>query len=137
MKNSIFREKSLDRISAPEHIDDYMRVTSPSMWLILGAIILLLVAAVIWSITGRIETTVTAEGQVQDQSATVELSAAEAEGLTVGSEARIGDMIGAVTEVIPETDNVLVVAAIPEAPDGSAEITLVTECIAPITFLTE
>jgi hypothetical protein len=55
----------------------------------------------------------------------------------VGSEARIGEMIGAVTEVIPETDNVLVVAAIPEAPDGSAEITLVTECIAPITFLTE
>ena len=31
MNESIFRKKSLERISSPEEVDDYMKVTSPSM----------------------------------------------------------------------------------------------------------
>lgn len=56
-RTSIFRAKSLDRISSPEEIDEYMKVTSPSMWLVLGTVFLLLAAALLWSVTGRIETT--------------------------------------------------------------------------------
>lgn len=63
MKESIFRKKNLDRIASPEEMDDYMKVTSPGMWLVLGAMILLLAAAVIWSITARIETTVEVNGK--------------------------------------------------------------------------
>ena len=44
MNESFFRNKSLDRISSPEEIDDCMKVTRPSMWLVLGAILLLLLA---------------------------------------------------------------------------------------------
>lgn len=63
MNESIFRKKSLERISSPEEIDDYMKVTSPSMWLVLGAILLLLAALIFWSITARIESTVVVDGQ--------------------------------------------------------------------------
>lgn len=63
MKESIFRKKSLDRISSPEEIDDYMKVTSPSMWIVLAVIVLLLLAVLFWSITGRIESTVVVDGQ--------------------------------------------------------------------------
>ena len=42
MNESIFRKKSLERISSPEEIDNYIKVTSPSMWLVMGAIIFLL-----------------------------------------------------------------------------------------------
>ena len=62
INESIFRKKSLERISSPEEIDDYMKVTSPSMWLVLGAI-LLLAALIFWSITARIESTVVVDGQ--------------------------------------------------------------------------
>lgn len=55
-KSSIFREKSLERVSSPEEIDDYMKVTSPGMWLVLGVVLSLLAAALFWSVTGRIET---------------------------------------------------------------------------------
>lgn len=55
-KTSIFREKSLDRISSPEEIDDYIKVTSPGMWLVLGTVFLLFAAVFFWSVTGRIET---------------------------------------------------------------------------------
>lgn len=61
---SIFRTKSLDRISSPEEIDEYMRVTSPSMWLVLGTVFLLLAAALLWSVTGRIE--MTENGQITE-----------------------------------------------------------------------
>ncbi|MCR5735988.1 MAG: hypothetical protein K6G22_15420 [Lachnospiraceae bacterium] len=54
-KNSnLFREKSLERISSPEQLDDYIKVVSPGIWLMLGAIILLLVGVIVWSALGTI-----------------------------------------------------------------------------------
>lgn len=63
MNKSIFRQKSLDRISSPEEMDDYIKVTSPSMYIVLAAIILLLLAGIFWSITGKIESTVIKDGK--------------------------------------------------------------------------
>lgn len=63
MNKSIFRQKSLDRISSPEEIDNYIRVTRPSLWLALGVIILLLAALILWSVTARIEVTTVVDGQ--------------------------------------------------------------------------
>lgn len=63
MEESIFRQKSLDRISSPEEIDNYIRVTRPSLWLALGVIILLLAALILWSVTARIESTMVVDGQ--------------------------------------------------------------------------
>ena len=67
MSESLFRKKSIERISSPEEIDAYMRVTSPSMWLVLGAVILLLLGIFVWSITGRIEDTIEVDGQIKTQ----------------------------------------------------------------------
>ena len=63
MNESIFRQKSLDRISLPEEIDNYMKVTRPSLWLTLGVIVLLLAALILWSVTARIEATTVSDGQ--------------------------------------------------------------------------
>ena len=63
MNESIFRQKSLDRISSPEEIDNYMKVTRPSLWLALGVIVLLLAALILWSVTARIEATTVSDGQ--------------------------------------------------------------------------
>lgn len=64
MKESIFRKKSLERISSPEQIDDYMKVTSPGMWLVLCVIFLLLSAGIFWSITAKIEENIVEDGQI-------------------------------------------------------------------------
>ena len=55
---SLFREKSLEAVQSPESLNDYLRVTSPGVWLVLGTVIALLAGAVIWSIFGRITTTI-------------------------------------------------------------------------------
>ena len=64
MKESVFRKKSLDKISSPEEIDEYMKVTSPSLWIIFGAVLLVLIAVVLWSITKEIEASIVVDGQV-------------------------------------------------------------------------
>ena len=63
MNESIFRQKSLERISSPEEIDNYMKVTRSSLWLTLGVIVLLLAALILWSVTARIEATTVSDGQ--------------------------------------------------------------------------
>lgn len=55
MDNKIFREKSLDRVSSPEQLNDYIRVTTPSIWVVLFAMLILLFGMIIWGIFGTIE----------------------------------------------------------------------------------
>ncbi|MBQ6173892.1 MAG: hypothetical protein IJK28_04650 [Clostridia bacterium] len=55
-KASLFREKSLEAMDSPESLNDYLRVTSPRVWLVLAAVIVLLVGGIVWSIFGRIDT---------------------------------------------------------------------------------
>ena len=55
-KTSLFREKSLEAIESPESLNDYLRVTSPGVWLVMGAVIALLAGLIIWGIFGRIDT---------------------------------------------------------------------------------
>ena len=59
-KSILFRKKSLDRISEPDQLTDYLRVTKPMVWLVLAAILVMLLGLLFWSMTGTID--ITAEG---------------------------------------------------------------------------
>ena len=52
--NSIFRQKSIDKVSSPEKLDDYIRVTTPSVWITLAALVILLVGTIIWGTFGEL-----------------------------------------------------------------------------------
>ena len=52
---SIFREKSMQRISSPDQMDDYIRVTTPSVWIALLALVILLVGILAWTVLGTME----------------------------------------------------------------------------------
>ena len=66
MDQSLFRKKSVDRISSPEQLNDYLRVTSPAVWIILVAVVLLLAGLLIWSSTAVIESYVEGSAEVKD-----------------------------------------------------------------------
>ena len=61
---TIFRQKSIDRISSPEQLHDYIKVSSPSSWIVLTAIVFLLIGVLIWGMFGTI-TINTGNGQEQ------------------------------------------------------------------------
>ena len=52
---SIFREKSIARVTGPEALNDYIRVTTPSVWIVLIALVVLLVGMLAWSVFGTVE----------------------------------------------------------------------------------
>ncbi len=54
MNNGLFRQKSIDKVSSPEKLDDYIRVTTPSVWITLIAIVILLVGIIVWGVFGEL-----------------------------------------------------------------------------------
>ena len=57
MENNLFRKRSLESISSPDELHDYMRVTSPRLWMLLSAIAALLVGFLIYASTATMENT--------------------------------------------------------------------------------
>lgn len=53
--SGIYREKSIQRMEKPEDLDDYIRVTTPSVWVVLIAVALILVGVLGWMIFGTVE----------------------------------------------------------------------------------
>lgn len=56
MENPIFRKKNIERVSSPEQLNDYIRVTSPGVWIVLFAVLLLLAGFIVWGTVGKLET---------------------------------------------------------------------------------
>ena len=50
MSDQIFRKKSLDRISSPEQLNDYIRVANPGIWMIRAAVIIVLGGVCGWGV---------------------------------------------------------------------------------------
>lgn len=62
MGSMIFREKSLKKIASPEQMNDYIRVSSPSVWMVLAAVIVLLAGVCVWGMFGHLDTAVQTGG---------------------------------------------------------------------------
>jgi len=68
---TVFRKKTLDRISSPEQLTDYLRVTNPGIWVVLAAVILLLAGVFAWSMVGTLETKAEVKVVVSDHIAQI------------------------------------------------------------------
>lgn len=62
MKKTIFREVSIERLQSPEQLDQLLQIITPRGWLALTAIWLLLLTVIVWSIFGKLTTTVSGNG---------------------------------------------------------------------------
>lgn len=54
MSRQIFRKVALERLSSPEQLDQLVKITTPSGWLALAALIMLLVLVLGWAVFGTI-----------------------------------------------------------------------------------
>lgn len=66
MNKQIFRKKSVDRMSSPEQLNDYIKVTNPGVWMVLAAIVILLVGVCVWGVFGKLETKLSVAAVSQD-----------------------------------------------------------------------
>ena len=158
MNESIFRKQSLDRISSPEQLTDYIRVSNPSVWVILAAVVVLMVSVLIWSVFGTLPTTLTVTAYVQGGAAVCYVDSGTAAKLKAGMTAKIDNTSGKVTEVsakaISKTElgkkytdadtvksltagqwNYPVQAKISGVTDGLYEMVITTDQTKPISFV--
>lgn len=100
MAQNIFRKSSIDRINSPEQLNDYIRVSSPSVWLLLAAVIVLLVAVLIWSATGSLPTQISANAIAEDGTLVCYFSQEDAAKLQEGMDVRLsGGETGSVASI--------------------------------------
>ena len=84
MKQELFRKKTIDQLSTPEELTDYIRVSSPAMWMVLGGIILLLLGTCVWGIFGRLDTTLQTAAVSSDKQLVLLLREEDTEKLQTG-----------------------------------------------------
>lgn len=66
MNSSIFRQKNIDKINSPESLNDYVKVTNPSIWIILVGIIILIIGACVFGIIGKVDSNINVAVSVSD-----------------------------------------------------------------------
>jgi hypothetical protein len=135
MDNQVFRQKSVERISSPEQLQDYMRVTTPGTWMVLAAVILLLAGLIICSIAGKIETKLSVQCEADEGVVNIELLPAQGEKVKAGMPLRIAGQEVPIDYVYQSEDRKTVVTAKAELEDGKYDGEIVTESISPISFL--
>lgn len=135
MSEEIFRKKSLEKVKSPENLDDYIRVSNPSVWLLLASVIILLAGVCVWGFFGRIDSTADIVVSAEDGVITGTITDLEVEeGMTM----RIADTECAISgvEYNPETGRLIcTVTAEADVPDGIYDAKIVTESIRPISFV--
>jgi len=63
-ENTLFRKSTLERISSPDKLNEYIKVTNPSLAVMLLGIFIVLIAGIVWIFSGVIPKTVDIVGVV-------------------------------------------------------------------------
>jgi hypothetical protein len=87
--STLFRKSSLDSISSPDQLNDYIKVSNPSIWLALAALFLLLASVLVWGFTGRLEASVRSEGVVINGSVLCYVGTDDAKKVSIGQKAAL------------------------------------------------
>jgi HlyD family secretion protein len=91
-ETELFRKAALEKLASPEQLDQLLRVTAARGWLALVAVGALLAVAVVWSILGRVPTTVSGNGILVNRANPMEVVAAHG-GTLMDVKVQVGDEV--------------------------------------------
>ena len=130
---SLFRKETMDRISSPEVLTDYLKVTNPGIWVVLVAVIVLLGGIFAWACVGTLETTSNAAVVVNGHKALVVLR--DHGNIAEGMQLRVSDENVPIAKIQYDEYGRAVGQTDVSLPDGTYEGVVVTEQMHPIEFL--
>ena len=122
MEQQLFRKESMERVSSPEALQDYLHVTSPAIWAVLAAVILLLVGLFVWSGVAAVDSYAAGEAEVRGGVLTLRFDDAEkASQVEVGMNVKAGDMTTPILSIGADEDGNPIAVASVSLPDGIYE----------------
>ena len=157
MSESIFRKESLQKISSPEELHDYIRVASPGVWLVIAAAAILLIGLLVWAAFGSLDSYTSASGVAANGS--VKCYMADVSKVSVGEKVTVGEAEGTVRSIsatplsreaaaadcgadeytlyrLGLSDwNYVVELDVPDVPEGYFQASIRTEQVHPLSFI--
>ncbi len=155
MNQNLFRKKSIDRVSSPEQLNEYIRVSNPGVWMVLAAIVILLVGVCVWGVLGHLDTTLSTVAIAKDGEMTVYVKEADIASVKKGMAVKIGDAEYEIADISAQpvavddvfTDYALHVGGLQigewvykvklvgELADGVHSAEIVIESVSPMSFV--
>ena len=155
MNKQLFKKSSMDKVSSPEQLQDYVKVANPGLWMVLLAIVILLAGVVAWGCIGKIDTTLSTAIVTDGGIAVIYIGESNMEKIEVGMTVRSEDQEYVITEIaqVPiKVDGSLTDYAIHASgltvgewvyevsidgvhSDGVQKADIVIESISPISFI--
>lgn len=160
MSGNLFREKSMERISSPEQLNDYIKVAYLGVWLVMGTVIVFLLAVGFWGFTGTIDNTVEEKGYSDGENIYCYLTEEQVQDVCEGQKGRIGEVpveVESVSEVPDNYDDMvsrignekavhalriseddwkyLVTLSSEKKMTGFVDISITTDSVSPIAYL--
>lgn len=106
MSNTLFRQKSLDHVSSPEQLNDYIRVSTPSVWLLLTAVVILLAGVCVWGVFGQLDTTLPLVAISHEGTVTAYVREADVQKVKADAAVSVADTSGKVLSISAEPQRV-------------------------------
>ena len=99
--SSIFNKRATEKLRSPDDLDKFLRVTNPSVWVVLAACLALLAGLLVWGVLGSVTTSVSSTGVAVDSQAMCFLNAEDAAKVHEGDAAFVGGKRMKVATVAP------------------------------------
>lgn len=102
MNEQIFRKNSIEKISSPEQLNEYIRVSTPGVWLVLAATVILLAGVCAWGFLGRLDTKLETVSIAENSEMTLYVKTSDIASVKTGMKVIINDKEYAVTGIATE-----------------------------------
>lgn len=155
MENQLFRKSSIERVSSPEQLNDYVCVSNPSVWMILAAVIVLLIGVCAWGVFGKLDTKISTAGVSQNGIFICFVAEENAAKIKPGMELNVDGNVLSVSEIsakpisvnadmdeyllhlggFSEGEWLYEVTADSTLTDGAYKAEIVTESVSPMSFV--
>lgn len=91
-RNELFRQKSLEKATNPDNLDQYLTVTSPAAWMIMLLLLVSLSGILCWSIFGKIHSYVNTAVLISESEAIIYIKEDRINQIKAGQDIIINDM---------------------------------------------
>ena len=120
------------KITSPEKLNDYLKATSVTTWVLLGVVMAFLVGVLIWSHLAEVTYKIEGKATISSSEVRLEIDESRLDELKVGQIVYILDSKGEITSI--DDDGMPVISGI-NLSDGEYEYTLIIKTINPIEYL--